>query len=124
MKISNHKKIIISLAVFCIFYNIYSCAAIQAPSGGLKDYTAEELDGELLDLHATYVALTGSSRPAAEAFGCENGQVQHGVEPCERAERIGPVAFHRRRRTRQLAGAMKSPYRLPVPSPESRRPST
>ena len=39
MKISNHKKIIISLAVFCIFYNIYSCAAIQAPSGGLKDIT-------------------------------------------------------------------------------------
>ena len=37
MKIINHKKIIISLAAFCIFYNIYSCAAIRAPSGGLKD---------------------------------------------------------------------------------------
>ena len=23
--------------IFCIFYNIYSCAAIRAPSGGLKD---------------------------------------------------------------------------------------
>jgi len=35
---------------------------------GLRDYTAEELDGELLDLYATHQALGGSSRQGAEGF--------------------------------------------------------
>lgn len=40
-------------------------AAVMA---GLRDYSAEELDGELLDLHATYEALGGSSQRGAEGF--------------------------------------------------------
>jgi len=35
---------------------------------GLRDYTAEELDGELFDLYATKVALTGLSMQGAEKF--------------------------------------------------------
>jgi len=40
-------------------------AAVMA---GLRDYSAEELDGELLDLHATYERLGGSSQRGAEGF--------------------------------------------------------
>ncbi|MDP6192748.1 MAG: hypothetical protein QGH53_00085 [Prochlorococcaceae cyanobacterium ETNP18_MAG_1] len=40
-------------------------AAVMA---GLRDYNAEELDGELLDLHATQVALGGVDRRGAEGF--------------------------------------------------------
>lgn len=40
-------------------------AAVMA---GLRDYNAEELDGELLDLHATQVALGGFDRKGAEGF--------------------------------------------------------
>ncbi len=35
---------------------------------GLSDYTAEELDGELLDLYATFVALEGDKKLTIEAF--------------------------------------------------------
>jgi len=35
---------------------------------GLRDYNSEELDGELLDLHATQVALGGVNRQGAEGF--------------------------------------------------------
>ena len=37
MKLFNSKKFILSLSVFYGIYNIYSCAAIQSPSGGPKD---------------------------------------------------------------------------------------
>ena len=40
-------------------------AAVMA---GLHDYTAEELDGELLDLHATKVALCGNDPQGPEDF--------------------------------------------------------
>jgi len=39
MKLFNSKKFILSLSVFYGIYNIYSCAAIQSPSGGPKDNT-------------------------------------------------------------------------------------
>ena len=39
MKLFNSKKFILSLTVFYGIYNIYSCAAIQSPSGGPKDNT-------------------------------------------------------------------------------------
>ena len=35
---------------------------------GLKDYTAEQFDGELLDLYATYVSLGGKPIKGAQAF--------------------------------------------------------
>ena len=35
---------------------------------GLKDYSAAQLDGELLDLHATYLALEGTSNSGAQDF--------------------------------------------------------
>ena len=35
---------------------------------GMRDYSAEELDGELLDLFATHQALGGSGRSGAEGF--------------------------------------------------------
>jgi len=35
---------------------------------GLKDYSAEQLDGELLDLYATYVALGGSKSKDTQSF--------------------------------------------------------
>ncbi len=35
---------------------------------GLKDYTAEELDGELLELNATHIALTGKNNQGANEF--------------------------------------------------------
>ena len=35
---------------------------------GLKDYTAEELDGELLDLHATNKLLNTNNLQGADAF--------------------------------------------------------
>ena len=37
MKLFNSKKFILSLSAFYGIYNIYSCAAIQPPSGGPKD---------------------------------------------------------------------------------------
>ena len=40
-------------------------AAVMA---GMRDYSAEELDGELLDLFAAYQALGGSGRNGAEGF--------------------------------------------------------
>ena len=40
-------------------------AAVMA---GMRDYTAEELDGELLDLFATHQALGGSARLGAQGF--------------------------------------------------------
>ena len=40
-------------------------AAVMA---GMRDYTAEELDGELLDLFATHQALGGSGQHGAEGF--------------------------------------------------------
>ena len=40
-------------------------AAVMA---GMRDYNAEELDGELLDLFATHQALGGSGRSGAEGF--------------------------------------------------------
>ncbi len=40
-------------------------AAVMA---GLRDYSSEELDGELLDLHATHRALGGSGQQGAEGF--------------------------------------------------------
>ncbi len=40
-------------------------AAVMA---GLKDYTAEELDGELLDLYATYQKLSSSDLRGVDAF--------------------------------------------------------
>jgi len=40
-------------------------AAVMA---GMRDYTAEELDGELLDLFATHQALGGASRLGAQGF--------------------------------------------------------
>ena len=43
-------------------------AAVMA---GLRDYSAEELDGELLDLYATHQALGGSPRGGAEGFLAE-----------------------------------------------------
>jgi len=39
MKLFNCKKFILPAAVFYCIYNIYSCAAIQSPSGGPKDNT-------------------------------------------------------------------------------------
>ncbi len=39
MKLFNCKKFILPVAVFYCIYNIYSCAAIQSPSGGPKDNT-------------------------------------------------------------------------------------
>jgi len=39
MKLFNSKKFILSLTAFYGIYNIYSCAAIQSPSGGPKDST-------------------------------------------------------------------------------------
>ena len=39
MKLFNSKKFILSLTVIYGIYNIYSCAAIQSPSGGPKDST-------------------------------------------------------------------------------------
>jgi len=39
MKLFNSKKFILSLTVIYGIYNIYSCAAIQSPSGGPKDNT-------------------------------------------------------------------------------------
>jgi hypothetical protein len=38
---------------------------------GLREYSAEELDGEFLDLHATHMALEGSKGQSAEAFLAE-----------------------------------------------------
>ncbi len=38
---------------------------------GLRDYSAEELDGEFLDLHATHLALEGNKGQTAEAFLAE-----------------------------------------------------
>ena len=35
---------------------------------GLRDYTAEELDGELLDLHETKLSLDGTSLQSADVF--------------------------------------------------------
>jgi hypothetical protein len=35
---------------------------------GMRDYTAEELDGELLDLFATHQALGGAARLGAQGF--------------------------------------------------------
>ncbi len=46
---------------------------------GLRDYSAEELDGELLDLHATHQALGGSSRSGAEGFLAELRQKAKGL---------------------------------------------
>ena len=43
MKLFNSKKFILSLTVFYGIYNIYSCAAIQSPSGGPKDNTPPNL---------------------------------------------------------------------------------
>jgi hypothetical protein len=40
-------------------------AAVMA---GLRDYSAEELDGEFLDLHATYLALDGRNGETPAAF--------------------------------------------------------
>ena len=40
-------------------------AAVMA---GLRDYSAEELDGEFLDLHATYLALEGRNGETPAAF--------------------------------------------------------
>lgn len=40
-------------------------AAVMA---GLRDYTAEELDGELLDLYATYQTISNSELQGADAF--------------------------------------------------------
>ncbi len=40
-------------------------AAVMA---GLRDYSAEELDGEFLDLHATYLALDGQNGKTPAAF--------------------------------------------------------
>jgi hypothetical protein len=40
-------------------------AAVMA---GLRDYSAEELDGEFLDLHATYLALEGENGETPAAF--------------------------------------------------------
>ena len=40
----------------------------QSVMAGLCDYTAEELDGELLDLHATKVALSGEDQQGPEDF--------------------------------------------------------
>ena len=40
MKLFNCKKFILPVAVFYCIYNIYSCAAIQSPSGGPKDNTS------------------------------------------------------------------------------------
>ena len=39
MKLFNCKKFILPIATFYCMYNIYSCAAIQSPSGGPKDNT-------------------------------------------------------------------------------------
>ena len=35
---------------------------------GLRDYSAEELDGEFLDLHATYLSLDGQKGETPAAF--------------------------------------------------------
>ena len=35
---------------------------------GLRDYKAEQLDGELIDLYATHVALKGESLRGAQDF--------------------------------------------------------
>ena len=35
---------------------------------GLRDYSAEQLDGELLDLHSTYLALGGELHSGAQGF--------------------------------------------------------
>ena len=43
-------------------------AAVMA---GMRDYSAEELDGELLDLYATYQSLGGAPRAGAEGFLAE-----------------------------------------------------
>jgi hypothetical protein len=40
-------------------------AAVMA---GMRDYTADELDGELLDLFATHQTLGGSARLGAQGF--------------------------------------------------------
>ena len=40
-------------------------AAVMA---GMRDYSSDELDGELLDLYATYQELGGSGRHGAEGF--------------------------------------------------------
>ena len=39
-----------------------------AVMSGMRDYNAEELDGELLDLFATHQALGGSGKNGAEGF--------------------------------------------------------
>ncbi len=35
---------------------------------GIKDYTAEELDGELIELNSTHIALTGKTKQGANEF--------------------------------------------------------
>ena len=47
MKLFNCKKFILQAAVFYCIYNIYSCAAIQSPSGGPKDNTPPILLGSI-----------------------------------------------------------------------------
>ena len=47
MKLFNCKKFILQAAVFYCIYNIYSCAAIQSPSGGPKDNTPPTLLGSI-----------------------------------------------------------------------------
>ena len=47
MKLFNCKKFILPVAVFYCIYNIYSCAAIQSPSGGPKDNTPPILLGSI-----------------------------------------------------------------------------
>ena len=54
--------------------NAYPIGKIQrrerfaAVMAGLRDYSAEELDGEFLDLHATYLALKGRNGETPAAF--------------------------------------------------------